>query len=293
MPARPPHSPPGHRKARIKQLSQLLGTLPDGAVGATTDPHRSADPHSVYILHNIWHISDQTIDTMRNLSICAGAIVTICVGWALFGEFSDSREKLRVQDEMLQRQGEDLGAAREMLQRQGEELASTRRELMDRLANVETAANNAQLSGNQHILASRQEYNDLHKNMNDMHRRLAMVEVADKMKDMRANMPGSPSDTSAAGEAQQRRALQDDPGDHQGICLDPAHVAVAATDSAYAVSRAFERFMVERLPLLARITCAQAPPCVVLRAKVWLTFLRALMSGTSWRGCRLRPTTRR
>ena len=198
---------------------------------------------------------------MRNFAICAGALVTICVGWSLFSEFSDSREKLRLQ-------GEDLGAAREMLQRQGEELASTRRELMDRLANVESAAQ----SGNQHIAASRQEFADLHKNMNDMHRRLAMVEVADKMKDMRANMPGptavSPDPAAAAGKPQ-RRVLQEDPGDQEGICLDPAHVAVAATDSAYAVSQAFSRFMVDQLPLLARVTCVQYPFVVVLHVKGW------------------------
>ena len=224
---------------------------------------------------------------MRNVAICAGCVlVTICVGWSLFSEFSDSREKLRLQGEMIQRQGD--------------ELSSARRELLgvyDRLATVEAAAHTAQTTADKAADIGNQQFADMNKNMNenmnDVHRRLAMVEVADKVKDMRANMPGSTAvspDPAAAGQ-DQRRALQDDPGDQEGICLDPAHVAVAATDSAYAVSRAFSRFMVEQFPLLAQMTCVQALSSLSFTPK-WLTFC-AWMAAMSWRGFRSRPTPRR
>eukprot|EP01045_Picozoa_sp_COSAG04_P007340 COSAG04_NODE_382_length_15412_cov_4.959992_2_plen_261_part_00 len=249
-----------------------------------------ANPHSANdfeVAHRpVWYPCIDDIGAMRNLVIACGAIiVTICVGWSLFSEFSDSREKMRLQ---------------------GEELAATRRELADvRLAMQSNADNHAmhvdttrqELSSTRGELSvARQEFADMNKNMNDVHRRLAMVEVADKMKDMRANMPGStavsPDPASAAGQAQ-RRALQSDPGDHQGICLDPAHVAVAATDSAYAVSRAFSRFKEEELPLLARITSVQNPSCCSAPRQSLVNILRVDGTGTSWSGCRSRSTPQR
>ena len=101
---------------------------------------------------------------MRNFIACGAIIVTICLGWSLYYEITDSREKLRLQGEMLQRQGD--------------ELASARRELLgvyDRLATVEAAAHTAQTTadkaadiGNQHIVSTRHScaLNELGKQAN-------------------------------------------------------------------------------------------------------------------------------
>ena len=72
-----------------------------GGVGTTAQSLRSANPHSANdfeVAHRpVWYPFIDNICAMRNVAICAGAIVTICVGWSLFSEFSDSREKLRLQ----------------------------------------------------------------------------------------------------------------------------------------------------------------------------------------------------